>query len=44
MIVIQQELTHDKVTRHKVVPWRHKCHKFHAACLSLVRDRVIFPW
>jgi len=38
--ISQQELTHDKVTRHMVVP----CHMSRAACLSLVKDRNIFPW
>jgi len=37
----QQELTHDKVTRDRVVPW---CHKFRTAYISLVKDRNIFPW
>jgi len=40
-LISQQELTHDKVTVHEVVLWRYK---FRAACLSLVKDRNMFPW
>jgi len=32
----QQELTHDKVTRHEVVPWRHKSQAACSLSLSLV--------
>jgi len=35
--ISQQELTHDKVTRDEVVPWRHKSR---AACLSLVKHGI----